>query len=159
MKKVIFILLALLLQTGWITAQRGIAVQRGQLASIQKFLFPPELVMRNQEELQLTEDQRSSIMREVQQAQTEFTALHWDLEREMEKLTTLLREVTLEEEAILLQLETVLELERRVKRNQLKLAVRIRNFLNEDQLKILRRLRSKSNEQQRTRGREPSGPN
>jgi len=113
--------------------------------------------MKNQEELQLTEEQRTSIMYEVQQVQSEFTGLQWDLEREMEKLTSLLRGVTLEEEAILQQLETVLELERRVKRSQLQLAVRIRNTLDEDQLRTLRRLRMRAIAQQRTLGREPSG--
>jgi hypothetical protein len=152
MRKVIIVCLIILIQMGWSLAQRG------QLASIERFLFPPELVMRNQEELQLTEEQRSSIMSEVQRAQSEFTALHWDLEREMEKLTTLLRGQFLAEEAILRQLESVLDLERKVKRNQLQLAVRIRNALNEEQLKTLRRLRIRSGVQQRARDREPSVP-
>lgn len=153
MKRAIVILLVCLLQMGWILAQRG------ERSSFQRFLFPPELVMKNQEELQLTEEQRASIMNEVQQVQSEFTGLQWDLEREMEKLTSLLRGVTLEEEQILQQLETVLELERRVKRSQLQLAVRIRNTLDEDQLRTLRRLRIRANAQQRSRGREPAGAN
>lgn len=151
MKRTIVISVVCLLQMGWILAQRG------EHSSFQRFLFPPELIMKNQEELQLTEEQRTSIMYEVQQVQSEFTGLQWDLEREMEKLTSLLRGVTLEEEAILQQLETVLELERRVKRSQLQLAVRIRNTLDEDQLRTLRRLRMRAIAQQRTLGREPSG--
>jgi hypothetical protein len=153
MKKVLILSMICFVQLGWIVAQRG------QRSLFQRFLFPPELVMKNQEELQLTEEQRTSIMREVQEIQSEFTALQWDLEKEMEGLTTLLKQITLDEESILQQLETVLELERQVKRNQLLLAVRIRNSLNEDQLRTLRRLRVKSNLQQRARSREPSGTN
>jgi hypothetical protein len=153
MKKVMIVLMICFLQMGWILAQRP---QRNQL---ERFFFPPELVMKNQEVLQLTEEQRSSIMYEVQQVQSEFTGLQWDLEREMEKLKVLLREVKLDEDQILQQLETVLDLERRVKRGQMQLAVRIRNTLDEEQLRTLRRLRIRDNAQQRARGRAPSGTN
>jgi hypothetical protein len=153
MKKVIIILLICFSQFGWILAQRG---QRSQL---ERFFVRPELVMKNQEVLNLTEEQRSSIMFEVQQIQSEFTSLQWDMEREMEKLKAHLRELKLDEEQILAQLDTVLELERRVKRGQMQLAVRIRNTLDEEQLRTLRRLRIRENAQQRARGREPSGTN
>jgi len=153
MKRVMIVLMICFLQMGWMLAQRP---QRNPL---ERFFFPPELVMKNQEVLQLTEEQRGSIMQEVQQVQSEFTGLQWDLEREMEKLKALLREVKLEEDQILQQLETVLDLERRVKRGQMQLAVRIRNTLDEEQLRTLRRLRIRDNAQQRARVRAPAGTN
>ena len=144
MKRLIVLAMFVVLQSGWLAAQ-----QRGQLGSIQRFLFSPDLVMKHQEELQLTEEQRSSIMQEIQHAQSELTAIQWDLEREMEKLTSLLRAPSLDEEAILAQLEVVLDLERRVKRNQLLLAVRMRNTLDQGQLTTLRRLRVRNAAEQR----------
>ena len=113
MKRVIWLTFLGLVLPGWTMAQRS------QLGPIDRFLFPPELVMKNQEELQLTEEQRDSMVREIQQAQSEFTALHWDLQREMENLTSLLKNVDLEEGPILEQFDAVLDLERKVKRTQL----------------------------------------
>jgi hypothetical protein len=139
MKKTIALLPIVVFQLTW-----GIA-QRNQIGSIERFLFPPELVMRNQELLQLTEEQRTSIVREIQQAQSEFTALHWDLQREIEGLASLLRTRELDEPSILDQLDKVLDLEHKVKRMQLILALRIRNHLNDDQFLKLLRLKARLN--------------
>lgn len=152
MKKIWVILVTCVFQLGMVVAQGG------QRSPFQRFLIRPELVMKNQRELQLTDEQRTVIVKEVQQAQSKFTALQWDLQNEMEKLTALLKQETLEEETILQQLERVLEFERQVKRQQMQLAVRIRNVLDQDQLRTLRRLNMKSNAQQRAPGRGPSGP-
>jgi hypothetical protein len=149
MKKAIALTIIISVQLGWTLAERG------QSSSLERFLFPPELVMKNQEKLQLTEEQRETIVREIQQAQSELTSLHWDVRRETEDLTSLLKNIDLDEEAILTRFDAVLDLERRIKRTQLILAVRMRNVLNDEQLIQLRKLRIRSNLQRRRGERRP----
>ncbi len=150
MKKsyIILILLLGLTQTGWVQGQRS------QLGNLQQFFFPPELVMRNQQALELTEEQRDYIVKEIQQAQSEFTGLRWDVQNETQHLKQLLEKRDLDEAELLAQFETVLDLERNIKRTQLIVAVRIRNVLNDEQLKKLEQLKAKAGERAR-RNRRP----
>ncbi|HUV13895.1 MAG TPA: hypothetical protein VMY18_09625 [Acidobacteriota bacterium] len=152
MKKnhIFLILLLSLTQTGWAQGQRS------QLGNLQQFFFPPELVMRNQQELELTEEQRDYIVKEIQQAQSEFTGLRWDVQNETQHLKQLLEKRDLDEAELLAQFETVLDLERNIKRTQLIVAVRIRNVLNDEQLKKLEQLKATAGERAR-RNRRP-GP-
>src|SRR5882724_7387990 len=55
-------------------------------------LFPPELIMQNQEAINLTDDQKNSLKIELRQAQTKFTELQWQMEDQAEKMASLLRQ-------------------------------------------------------------------
>lgn len=57
---------------------------------IGRHTFPPELVIQHQRAIALTEAQRETIKGELQQTQSAFTDLQWDLEREMEIFVSLL---------------------------------------------------------------------
>jgi len=99
--------------------------------------YPPEMIMRNQEALQLTDEQQAYFKTEMRKAQTNFTELQWKLEDEAEKLLTLSKAQRLDEPAILAQLEKVLTAERDVKRAQLSLLIRLKNKLTPTQQAIL----------------------
>ncbi len=150
MKKshIVLILLMGLVQTGWALGQRS------QLGSLQQYFFPPELVMRNQQELELTKEQRDYIVNEIQQAQSEFTAMRWDVQNEAQRLKRLLEKRDLDEAELLAQFDTVLDLERNIKRTQLIVGVRIRSVLNDEQLKKLEQLKARAGERVR-RNRRP----
>jgi predicted ATP-dependent Lon-type protease len=111
--------------------------------SLRRYLVSPDFLRRNQQELQLTEDQREFIVQEINRIQSEFTSAKWKLQDEIERLTSLIRTPGSEEPVILEQLDVVLNLEKEIKRTQLILAVRIKNTLNEKQLAKLRTLRSR----------------
>lgn len=123
--------------------QVGQVSQRSQLGSLQRYLFSPDLVMRNQDVLALTEEQRGQLVQEVQQAQSSFTELNWNLQKEVQTLTTMFEGSVIEEARILEQFDVVLDLERQVKRTHLVLALRMRNVLDEDQLAKLDEMRRK----------------
>jgi hypothetical protein len=144
---IILILLVGLSQVGWGIAQ--------QLGSLQRYFVRPELVMRNQQELDLTEAQRNTIVHEIQQAQTQFTGLRWDVQNETQALERLLQARSSDEPELLTQLDKILDLEREIKRTQLVLAVRIRNVLDEQQLRKLEEFREQGIEQQRRNRRPP----
>lgn len=99
--------------------------------------YPPEMIMRNQEALQLTDEQGAYFKTELRKAQMTFTELQWKLQDETEKLMKLSGASQLDEQAILAQLEKVLTAERDVKRTQLSLLVRLKNKLTPAQQAIL----------------------
>ncbi len=104
-------------------------------------VFPPELVMQQQEAIGLSESQRDSIRREIKSAQGVFTDLQWALQDEVAKLTALLKPARVDEAKTLAQLGKVLDGEREVKKAQITLLVRIKNVLTPDQQAKLAELR------------------
>jgi Spy/CpxP family protein refolding chaperone len=130
-------MLGILLLFGALAAQ---AQQTGD--PIGEALFPPELVMQNQQAIGLSEQQKDSLKNELRQAQQQFTDLQWKLQDEVEKMARLLSPPTVDEKQVLAQLENVLTAEREVKRRQITLLVRIKNLLTAEQQGKLRTLRA-----------------
>jgi Spy/CpxP family protein refolding chaperone len=122
------------------------AQQPGGQDPIGANLYPPDLVMQHQQEIGLTDEQRSYITGEIQQAQKRATDLQWQLQREVESMTELLRQNTVDEARTIAQLDRVLAAEREIKRIQLTLVVRIRNRLTPDQRTRLTALRGATHE-------------
>lgn len=125
-----------------------------EIDPLERYLFPPELVMQHQGALQLSTEQQEYIISQVQQAQSQFTGFQWRLQREVEDLSELLQQTSSDESRILEQLEKVLELEKQIKRTHMTLAVRIKNTLTEEQQQLLLRLRPAAS---RSRPGQPPG--
>ncbi|MFL6263369.1 MAG: Spy/CpxP family protein refolding chaperone [Thermoanaerobaculia bacterium] len=110
---------------------------------IARAIFPPELVMKHSQEINLDERQRAAIKEQVQKAQTQATDAQFDLQGESQKLVRLLQARPVDETAVLAQVDKVLALERQVKRTQILLLVRIKNLLTEAQQARLSELRNR----------------
>ncbi|MFL6278284.1 MAG: Spy/CpxP family protein refolding chaperone [Blastocatellia bacterium] len=95
--------------------------------------FSPDLVMQHQQIIGLTEQQKSIFKTELRKAQMRFTELQWQLSDESEKLVALVKQEAVDEQAVLTQLDKVLNAEREVKRTQLSLLIQIRNNLTPEQ--------------------------
>lgn len=108
-----------------------------------KYLFPPELVMSHQSEIGLTDDQRKSLRTEVQTAQASFTEIQWKVAEQAEGLTKLLARTSVDEAAVLAQVEKILTLEYALKRAQVRFMVRVKNLLSAEQQAKLTGLRGK----------------
>lgn len=106
-------------------------------------LFPPELVMQNQQAIALTDEQKSSIIAETHKAQSQFTELQWRLQSEMETMASFLRQDRVDEQRVQAQLDKVLSLEREIKRMQITLLVRIKNTLTPEQRARLQEIKHK----------------
>ena len=100
---------------------------------MQEFLFPPELVMRYQAEIQLKKEQKELIIGVVEEGQKKFNRLQWELQNEMSALMKLLAESSVDEPKVLEQLDKVLDQERMIKKTQITLMVRIKNSLTPEQ--------------------------
>jgi Spy/CpxP family protein refolding chaperone len=107
-------------------------------------LFPPELLMRHQQALSLSEEQKNFLSAELSKLQTRVTELQWDLQKEVEKLAVLMKQDQVDEAQALTQLDKVLSLEREIKRAHIGLLIRIKNKLDPEQLAKLREIQGKS---------------
>jgi Spy/CpxP family protein refolding chaperone len=105
-------------------------------------VFPPELVMKYQAEIQLTDAQREAIKTETLKVQGRFQTLQWDLQAEVSKLAALLKPERVDEASALAALKKVLDLEREIKTVQITLVVRIKNTLTREQQTRLADLRA-----------------
>lgn len=101
-------------------------------------LFPPELIMQNQQAINLSEDQRGYMLGEIQRVQSQATAIQWRLQAAMERLGGTVRQDRVDEAQVLTQLDSVLALEREMKRMQITLLVRLKSRLTPEQQAALR---------------------
>ena len=106
-----------------------------------QYLYPPELVMAHQTEINLTDRQRSAIQEAVKDATGKFIDAQFKLSAAAERLKQLIQGPTVDEVKTLEQVDLVLSLEREVKRAQIALVVRIKNQLTEQQQAQLAKLR------------------
>ena len=108
---------------------------------IARHLFPPDLLMKNQREIGLSESQRKTMLEAIAKSQTRFVELQWDSQGESEKLAQLLQARPIDEAAVLAQADRLMALERDVKKTQLSLLIRLKNLLSESQQRKLAELR------------------
>ena len=104
-------------------------------------VFPPSLIMRHQTDIGLTDAQRETITKHMEEAQKSLVALQWDVERESEKLGKLLEPAHVDEVAALRQADQVMSAEERLKKAHLTLLIGIKNALTPAQQEKLRQLR------------------
>jgi Spy/CpxP family protein refolding chaperone len=110
---------------------------------IAQALFPPELVMKYRQEINLDEGQSRAIKETIQKAQAKFLDMQWDMQSEAEKLIRLLKAHPVDEAAVLAQVDQVLNREREIKKAQISLLIHIKNLLSEAQQNKLTELRQK----------------
>jgi Spy/CpxP family protein refolding chaperone len=117
--------------------------------AIRKNFYPPEIVMRHQSDIALTDEQRKFIIAEMQEAQKNFTEWQWSLEAETEKMQKLLANAKVDEAQVLLQLDKVLALEKQIKTQQLKLMIAVKNKLTAEQQKKLDELKKEKEKERK----------
>ncbi|MBI1762671.1 MAG: hypothetical protein HYR56_14650 [Acidobacteria bacterium] len=122
----------------------AVPVARAEDTDLSENLFPPELIMQNQQALGLSEEQKSYIKAEVRKTQTVLTELQWKLEDGVEKIAALLKADQMSEQTIIAQLDKVLGLEQDIKRTQMVLLIRLKNKLTPEQQTRLRELKTKA---------------
>ena len=106
-------------------------------------LFPPELVLQNQQALGLTNEQKEYVEGELHQTMSKFIDMQINLQIEMAKLQAVVGSARVDEQQTLAQLEKVLSMEREIKRAQIGLLVRIKNKLTPEQQARLQEMRSR----------------
>ena len=120
------------------------AQEGGPAPRFDQFLFPPELVMQQQQRIGLRPEQREAITEAIRQFQSAVVDLQWKMQEETQRLSELLRGPQVNEAETLAQVDRVLAVEREIKRAHLSLLIRIKNTLSKEQQATLRSTRGES---------------
>ena len=107
-------------------------------------LFPPELIMTYQSEIGLTEEQRDSIMANMQKMQPQFAEKQQQLQKEVETLAGILKKERVEMDVALAQVDKVLNLEWEIKRAQLTMIIGMKNTLSPEQQTKLQEIKKQT---------------
>jgi len=100
-------------------------------------LYPPDLLMRHQQRLGITDDQRSAIAALVGQFQQEVTELQWSIPAERQQLQDLLNRPQIDTEAALKEAQGLLAREADFKLAHFRLLIAIKNELTEQQIGMI----------------------
>lgn len=101
-------------------------------------LYPPDLIMRHQQTLGITDVQRKAMLRLVKEFQNEVAELQWELQNKQQIMRQSLGQTRVDAKAVLPEVEAVLALESQFKLAHFKLLIAIKNELTEEQVKMIR---------------------
>ncbi|MDJ0759267.1 MAG: hypothetical protein QNJ19_07705 [Woeseiaceae bacterium] len=100
-------------------------------------LFPPNVVLENRGELDLTREQYTAIRAAVVEVQTQVAEHEWDMQEAYTSVLESLDERPLDEQQIISNVKAVLAAENKVKLAQMGMLIRIRNLLSDEQIEFL----------------------
>ena len=101
-------------------------------------LYPPDVIMRHQQRLGITGEQRETISAAVSKFQTDVAGLQWELQNEQQLLQQSLSGYRIETDEALARVEQVLQLESQFKLLHFELLIAIKNTLTEEQIDMIR---------------------
>jgi hypothetical protein len=103
-------------------------------------LFRPELVMKNQAAIGLTDAQRTAITAAIRETQDRLLPMQWELEAQSEQVAKLFATPRIDPDAALAAAAPVMDIEQQIKKEHLRLLIRIKNELTPEQQEKLRAL-------------------
>ncbi|HEX6558216.1 MAG TPA: hypothetical protein VF021_02115 [Longimicrobiales bacterium] len=104
-------------------------------------LFPPELIMQHARAIRLTDEQRATITRSIEQLQSRVVRMQWQLSEQVQALRETLARPQVDQDRAIDQLNRVLDTEKDIKKAHLETLIRIKNVLRREQQNELARLR------------------
>jgi len=116
---------------------QGLDDAKGKRETIMMGLYPPDIIMKHQQRLGITDSQRKNISRAVQRFQSEVAELQWTMQNDQQQLHQFFSGYVIETDKALAQAERVLALESQFKLAHFKLLIAIKNELTEDQIDMV----------------------
>ncbi len=101
-------------------------------------LFGPELILKHQARLKLSDRQRDGIGAELKRVQAQAAESDWQLLTEASQLQELIDQHPVDAKAVLQHVDRIFEAENRKKRLYLEMLVNIKNALTADQVAYLK---------------------
>jgi len=116
------------------------ALAQGQGAPKDVFkgkLFPPNIILEHQDQLNLSKDQFTAIRAAVVEVQANVAEHEWDMREAYQRAMTDLDESPVDEDQVLESIDAVLQAENQVKKLQMTMLIRLRNLLTDEQMAYL----------------------
>ena len=124
---------------------------------LREVLFPPQLVLRSREELELSDAQLARLKALLKEARSAEIDHRFALDDAALALRELLSTQPINEQAALTKADEVMGHERALKQTRLRLMIQVKNLLTEPQRSILERRREERRAQRRERRRGRAG--
>ena len=112
--------------------------QGGQADVFKGKLFPPNIILEHQDELNLSKEQFTAIRTAVVEVQGNGAEHEWDLREAYQRAMAELDESPVDEDKVLENIDAVLRAENEVKKLQVAMLIRLRNLLTDEQMAYLR---------------------
>jgi Spy/CpxP family protein refolding chaperone len=109
--------------------------------SIHRHLVCPRAIVHHLDELHLSAEQEAYIKQQIQDTEATLSGLKWDLQKEIQHLSSLIDEEQINETQAITQLGKVLDLEHSIKKTRFQLMLRIKNKLTPEQLQTLQQMK------------------
>jgi len=123
-------------------------MERGQgMRTFDRVFYSPHLIMRNQNEINLTDNQRDNIQNIMNEMQAKHTDVRWNIQNEMEKLQNLMDAEKVDVNEAMIQLDNVLAFENELKKSQFEMMAKIKNELTAEQQSRLDELKAERRNQ------------
>jgi len=106
-------------------------------------LFPPNVILENQEELGLSKDQFTKIRAAVVEVQGSVAEYEWDMREAYMKLMAELDQSPVSEDRVIEYANKALLAENQVKKHQMRMLVLLKNLLTADQIAYLESIHGK----------------
>lgn len=116
---------------------QGLDDAKGKREAIMMGLYPPDIIMKHQQRLGITNSQRKKISRAVQEFQSEVAELQWTMQNDQQQLRQLFSGYVIETDEALALAERVLALESQFKLAHFRLLIAIKNELTEEQIDMV----------------------
>ena len=100
-------------------------------------LFPPNVILQHQAELDLSKEQFTAIKTAVVEVQANVAEHEWDMREAYVGVMTELDKSPVDEERVMALVNTVLLAENEVKKEQMTMLIRLRNLLTDEQIAFL----------------------
>lgn len=100
---------------------------------VDDFLFPPELIVRAQDEVKLNDVQRQQLREETEKVEARASELQRQMKEANDAFVALMRPARVETAAALAQLDRLLDAEREMKRTQIRFMLAVKNTLTPEQ--------------------------
>lgn len=104
-------------------------------------LFPPNIILENQAELDLSKDQFTAIKKAVVEVQSNVAEHEWDVREAYLRIMQALDEVPINEDKVLESVGSALLAENEVKKEQMLMLIRLKNLLTTEQVEYLESVR------------------
>ena len=105
-------------------------------------LFPPNVILENQAELDLSKEQFTKIRAAVVDVQANVAEHEWDLREAYMKIMAELDKTPVDEDGVLEHIDAALRAENQVKKLQVAMLVRLKNLLTPQQVDYLEGIES-----------------
>jgi len=114
---------------------------KAHLADWQRAFYGPELIMKHQAAIKLSEAQKKLVIKEVKDAQSDVLDMQFAMYDKSRRALALAQKPAVDEAAVLALADEITALEGKIKRRTLLMNIRIKNALGGEQKKALDRLR------------------